>query len=355
MARTELLVSLVKAGATGDRPALVATVEAITAEARARNHHILAERLERALSSSVLKPVSPQLTTKLCESLVEVRPRLQLSDLSLPARVLALVQTIILEQMNAGRLRAHGIQPRHKLLLVGPPGNGKTSLAECIAAALDIPLRVVRYEALIGSFLGETNARLARLFDAAQSSPCVLFFDEFDAVGKERGDRHETGEIKRVVSSLLTQIDALGSSVIVIAATNHPELLDRAVWRRFEVRIELPMPDETALTAFFNKTLQQIDPSCSVMGNDIVRALGSMSFAEASEFAKNVLRRMVLATGPVSVHDLVHSEIAACAEQVMKPNINAERSDKAVAQTRRPSSGRKNKRSQADASAADTI
>jgi len=95
---------------------------------------------------------------------------------------------------------------------------------------------------MIGSYLGETAARLKRVFDYARTTPCVLFFDEFDAIGKERGDTHETGEIKRVVSSLLMQIDELPSYTIVAAATNHPELLDRAAWRRFQLRLALPRP-----------------------------------------------------------------------------------------------------------------
>lgn len=108
-------------------------------------------------------------------------------------------------------LRSHGLEPRHRILLAGPPGNGKTSLAEAIAEALSIPLLAVRYEFVIGSFLGETARRLRRVFDFARTTPCVLFFDEFDVVGKERGDIHETGEIKRVVSSLLLQMDDLPS------------------------------------------------------------------------------------------------------------------------------------------------
>ena len=98
-----------------------------------------------------------------------------------------------------------------------------------------VPLVSVRYESVIASYLGETAVRLSRLFDQVRTRRCVLFFDEFDVVGKERGDLHETGEIKRVVSSLLLQIDTLPSSVVAISATNHPELLDRAVWRRFQL------------------------------------------------------------------------------------------------------------------------
>src|SRR5699024_10533151 len=114
--------------------------------------------------------------------------------------------------------RSHGLDPRHRVMLVGPPGNGKTSLAEAIAEALAVPFFVIRYEALIGSYLGETANRLKCVFDYVRTTPCVVFFDEFDAVGKERGDTHETGEIKRVVSSLLMHVDELPSYTVIIAA-----------------------------------------------------------------------------------------------------------------------------------------
>ena len=107
--------------------------------------------------------------------------------------------------------------------MVGSPGNGKTSLAEAIATELMVPFIVIRYETLIGSYLGETANRLKQIIDYAKTQRCVLFLDEFETVGKERGDTHETGEIKRVVSSLLLQFDDLPDYVVVIAASNHPE------------------------------------------------------------------------------------------------------------------------------------
>ena len=137
------------------------------------------------------------------------------------------------------------------MLLAGPPGNGKTSLAEALAAELAVPLLTVRYESVIASYLGETAVRLSRLFEQIRMRRCMLFFDEFDVVGKERGDVHETGEIKRVVSSLLLQIDDLPSHVVVVTATNHPELLDRAVWRRFQLRLHLPPPSQALATEWF--------------------------------------------------------------------------------------------------------
>ena len=141
------------------------------------------------------------------------------------------------------------------MLLSGPPGNGKTSVAEAIAEAMAAQFFTVRYDALVGSYLGETNTRLARLFDYARTVPCVLFFDEFDLIGKER-DIHETGEIKRVVSFLLMQIDQLPSYVVAVAATNYAELLDRAVWRRFQLRLALPQPSLDALAVFFDRQFE---------------------------------------------------------------------------------------------------
>ncbi len=170
-------------------------------------------------------------------------------------------------------------------------------MAEAIAEALSAPFFVVRYEALIGSFLGETTSRLKRVFDYARTTPCVLFFDEFDAVGKERGDVHETGEIKRVVSSLLMQVDDLPSYTVVLAATNHAELLDRAAWRRFQVRLALDPPTRKDLIAYFARFAESLDEPLGWTPATIARRLGAVSYAEAEEFCRDVRRRTVLATG----------------------------------------------------------
>ena len=247
MARSDLLISLVRAAAGGDRETLRSTAEALAADERAKKHHLLADRLQRALSAVSVAP--PSLTTSTSagmgggrDAIIEVEPRVRLDDLVLPLPVRENGRQLVEEHVRADVLRAHGYEPRHRVLLSGPPGNGKTSFAEGVAEALALPFLVVRYDALIGSYLGETNARLRKLFDYVRTQPCVLFFDEFDAIGKERGDTHETGEIKRVVSFLLMQLDQLPSYVIVIAASNHAELLDRAVWRRFQVRLAFPAP-----------------------------------------------------------------------------------------------------------------
>ncbi len=176
----------------------------------------------------------------------------------------------------------------------GPPGNGETTLAEAIAQELMVPLFVVRYEAVIGSFLGETSSRLKRLFDFVRTHQCVLFFDEFDTLGKERGDTHETGEIKRVVSSLLLQIDALPSHVVVVTATNHAELLDRAVWRRFQLRMSLPGPNTEQKTAWFERFESILGVSLGISPKTLALRLKVTSYSELEQFCQDVHRRYVL-------------------------------------------------------------
>jgi SpoVK/Ycf46/Vps4 family AAA+-type ATPase len=230
MAKSDLLISLVRAGASGDKPMLRSTVEALVADERAKSHHALADRLERVLQTVSVTPPSlvtsqrsPHASGK--DTVLEVTPRVSLDDLILPLPARAEGMQLIEEHVRADVLRASGFEPRHRVLLSGPPGNGKTSFAEAIAEGLSLPFFVVRYDALVGSYLGETNARLRALFDYARTQACVLFFDEFDAIGKERGDDHETGEIKRVVSFLLMQIDKLPSYVLTIGRPIMPNFL----------------------------------------------------------------------------------------------------------------------------------
>jgi SpoVK/Ycf46/Vps4 family AAA+-type ATPase len=182
-------------------------------------------------------------------------------------------------------------------LLVGPPGGGKTTLADALAAELSLPLLTVRYEGLIGSFLGETASRMESLFDSVRTRPCVLFFDEFDSVAKERGDTHETGEIKRVVSSLLLQVDRLPSHVIVVAATNHAELLDRAVWRRMQLRLQLPAASRAGKMEWIQAWTARTGIDLGVTPRTLADRLLTASYAEVEDFVNDVHRRLVL-SGP---------------------------------------------------------
>lgn len=332
MARSDLLLSIVRAGVTGDRAALRSSVEAIVAEERGKKHHILADRLQRALSAVGITP--PSVTHPSSQSgkdtILESTPHRRLEDLILPLPVSQQVKQLVEEQHRADLLRAHGMQPRHRVLLSGPPGNGKTSVAEAIAEALAVQFFTVRYDALVGSYLGETNTRLARLFDYARTVPCVLFFDEFDSIGKERGDTHETGEIKRVVSFLLMQIDQLPSYVVTVAATNHAELLDRAVWRRFQLRLALPQPTPDRLTAFLQRQFESWPEQAGITAELLADKLGPISFAEALDFCQTVRRRHILSLAERALKDIMHEQVELWTTRVTPEEENAARSEKAT-------------------------
>ena len=325
MARSDLLVSLVKASSSGDRKAVRSTVEAIIAEERSLQHNGVADRLTEALGTSTngTSHATPLTTatplTRGRDYLAELKPRRKLADLVLPPDCRTNVEELIEEQHRADILRSFGVEPRHRILLVGPPGNGKTAFAEAVAEALNVGFFVVRYEYLIGSYLGETASRLRRIIDYARTTPCVLFFDEFDAIGKERGDTHETGEIKRVVSTLLMQVDDLPSYTVLIAATNHPELLDRAVWRRFQLRLELPRPSLKDIGEYITRFAKQFTEPLGHKVETIAKRLKFSSFSEVEQFCIDVRRRQILAQGNRSLKEIVAGQVKHWSHRVGNP------------------------------------
>ena len=301
MARADLLLALVRSGAGGDELAFRRAAEALIAEEEAKKHGVLASQLAEALTkrrASAASNVTSLVRNETSGVLLHERdPERRITDLVLSAQVRQICNEVIEEHHRRDLLRSHGVEPRHRLLFIGPPGGGKTSLAEAVATEVMVPLLTVRYEGLIGSFLGETGARMEALFAAVRIRPCVLFFDEFDTVAKERGDTHETGEIKRVVSTLLLQVDRLPSHVIVIAATNHAELLDRAVWRRMQVRVELPAPTRAGKVEWLNAWSERTGIEFGLALRTIADRLPRVSYAELEEFASDVQRRAIL-SGP---------------------------------------------------------
>jgi AAA+ superfamily predicted ATPase len=301
MARSDLLISLARAASTADRKLLRSVLEAIVTEERAKQHNVLAERIAALIPRDEPQERSFALSNgnSVHSLFYECEPRIRLEDLVLPEDVLTACKELVEEQQRGELLRSHSLEPRHRVLLAGPPGTGKTSLAEALTEALALPLIVVRYEGAIGSFLGETAGRLRKLFDFVRTRQCVLFFDEFDTLGKERGDVHDTGEIKRVVSSLLLQIDDLPSHVVVITATNHPELLDRAVWRRFQLCLSLPLPSRRQIEEWLLGLQQRLEIRLGQSPRTIADKLGGVSFAELEDLSLNLARRLVLA-GPTS-------------------------------------------------------
>ena len=298
MAQSDLIIKLLRSAADSDHVAFRKVAEDLISEETRKGHRILAERMRKALNPSyngnkdsksnghALKPQG--------ELFYEITPERELSSLFLPPGVEEQIREVVEEQHRSDLLHSRNLRARHRLLLAGPPGNGKTTLAEALAYELMYPLIVIRYESLIGSYLGETSGRLNNILEYARTRRCVLFFDEFETLGKERGDTRETGEIKRIVSSLLLQTDLLPDYVVFVAASNHPELLDRAVWRRFQVRIELPPPTQKQLCALIDAVSERCETRFGYSTQTIADALRGASYSEAEQFCLDIARRAAL-------------------------------------------------------------
>jgi len=309
MARADLLLDLVEAERRGDRDRFRVLVESVIAEERANQHHLVADRLSELITTTGQSHVRDDYSAAIRDLVQEIVPSRRLSDIELaqiPRRVLT---ELVEEQKRAELLRSYGIEPRNRLLLSGPPGNGKTSVAEAIAAELMLPFYVVRYEGVVSSFLGETAARLDNAFEFARSRRCVLFFDELDTIAKERSDEHETGEIKRVVSTLLLQVDRLPAHVIFIGATNHSELLDRAAWRRFQIRTELAAPSRAQATQFLERLAARLGGNLGFAPRTLADKLAGASYAELEEFALDVRRRAILELPESNMRQIVQERL----------------------------------------------
>lgn len=317
MARADLLCELIKNGLNGDNLGFRKAAEAICAEERAKQHMVLADKIEDILRSSnrpVLRENTSPTTIKngINEQVLfwEKNPKKRLDRLVLPSNVVDLCKGLIEEQSRADLLRSYGVEPRNKILLMGPPGNGKTSLAEALAEALMLPLLIVRYEGIVGAYLGETASRLSKLFEYVKTRQCVLFFDEFETLGKERGDIHETGEIKRVVSSLLLHIDSLPSYVVVIGATNHENLLDKAAWRRFQIKLELPRPTRSNLEKWFSIFEKEKEFDFGLEPSTLAKRTLGYSYAEVEELAMEIYRQYIL--------QIPNADIKSITDRVLK-------------------------------------
>jgi len=293
-----------------DRQALQRTMKAIIAESK--RSAAQATQAAQAQLPGLDRPArvrgqsAPvQLPDRIADLVYAIPPQRRLSELVLKADVVEQVEELIHEFSNAALLRSHSLEPRHTVLLVGPPGNGKTSLAEAFATELGLPLLSLRYDAIVDSFLGETSNRLRKLIEYATLNPCVLFFDEFDAVGKERSDAQETGEIKRVVSSLLMQMDRLPTHTLVICATNHPELLDRAVWRRFELKLEIGRPDHDQLVSWFRSFEETLAAPAGITPEQFAEYMFGENMSAVEAFTLDVRRKLVLSHGSLSPADAI--------------------------------------------------
>lgn len=272
MASADQLKALVKSHIERDDGQFFSVAMQLAAHEAKLGHGKLAQELRDLIDVAKSRASSPD-TGRLIPlarprgelaSLLHVTyPKARLADMVLESSIESQIQRILKEQRLNERIREHGLSPRRKLLLVGPPGTGKTMTAAVLAGELGIPLFLVRLDALITKFMGETAAKLRQVFDAISEVRGVYFFDEFDAIGSYRGMGHDVGEIRRVLNSFLQMIEQDHSNSLVIAATNHPDILDYALFRRFDDVIEYHLPGaeqaaelmRTRLSLFASKSL----------------------------------------------------------------------------------------------------
>jgi SpoVK/Ycf46/Vps4 family AAA+-type ATPase len=223
-------------------------------------------------------------------------PKNRLADMVLDSSTVEQIVRILQEQRLHTRIREHGLSPRRKVLLVGPPGTGKTMTASVLAGELGIPLFLVRLDALITKFMGETAAKLRQVFDAIRDVRGVYFFDEFDAIGSHRSLVHDVGEIRRVLNSFLQMIEYDQSNSLILAATNHPEILDYALFRRFDDVIEYHLPSAEQAGALIRSRLAQF--AGKRMALTAVKALAAkaegLSYAEIRRAVDESIKEVVM-------------------------------------------------------------
>lgn len=229
-------------------------------------------------------------------SIVDVDYAPETTDLILAPSVEAKLNDFMSTIRNKSKMEEAGLDFNMSLLLYGYPGCGKTSAAKFIASQMRLPLVVARLDTLISSLLGSTSKNIHKIFDFAQKQPCVLFLDEFDAIAKARDDQHEMGELKRVVNSLLQNMDEYCQNGILIAATNHHELLDRAIWRRFQTVIEMPRPEIPEIHRMMSQWPEFIDTTGikTTQWKKIERCFMGLSYSDIRNVINNKSKKILL-------------------------------------------------------------
>ena len=304
MASGKLLRQLINTGVRGDTEGFRAASEAVIQEERQKNHHLLANDLERLLYGDyagsrktqfgVLSELPGNKDNGL--ALLEERPVIrEEKDIVLADATREALEEILLEHNRSDVLRSFGLRPAQKILFCGPPGCGKTLAAEIIAHSLSLPLVLVRLDSVISSFLGETASNLRKVFDFVSKHPVVALFDEFDALTKDRGDSADHGELKRSVNAVLQMLDGYRGESILIATTNYESLLDHAVWRRFDEVVRFEMPDLEQIQHLLALKLSGTRRNFEVDSKEISKLFEGLSHADIERVLRRAVKEMILA------------------------------------------------------------
>lgn len=295
------MLALLKSHVRGDDQEFLSVAMEMAASEARKGHTKVAQTLKDLIDQARKQPVQagprPVLVlpnkSELSSLLFTTEANTRLSDMVLPEALASRLTRILLEYRQRARLRAHGLRPRRKILLIGPPGSGKTMTAAALAGELHLPFSTILLEGIITKFMGETAAKLKLVFDAISSSEGVYLFDEFDALGAKRTQSNDVGEIRRVLNTFLQLLEKDDSNSLIIAATNHPELLDRALFRRFDDVLEYGLPDGEMIRRIITSRL------AAFAGEDIdwkviVEKVRGLSQADVSRAAEDAVKHALL-------------------------------------------------------------
>jgi len=302
MTQSRIMRRLIRSGTTGDATEFRRAAEDLIREERQKKHHLLANDLEQILvgGSSQTKPPSRAYETPRDRergfALVDVyAPRRDLEDIALSDENRTAIDEIIMEHGRSDVLGTYGLRPSNRILFCGPPGCGKTTAAEVLANELGLDVAVVRFDSVVSSFLGETAANLRAVFDFLERERVLAVFDEFDALGKTRADQDEHGELKRVVSALLQMMDAYRGRSVLVAASNHEELLDRAIWRRFDEVLLLEPPSVPQIRVLLAQKLRAVRHDLPIEEMRFVKTMTGFTHADVERLVVRAVKTMVLA------------------------------------------------------------
>lgn len=302
MASADQLKALLRSHLEGDDTRFYSIAMQVAAREAKMGHGKLAEELRTLIDQAKSRQVTSLESRtvpiskprgELANLLTVSYPKNRLVDMVLADDLQQQLERIIREQRHAAEILSHGLQPRRKLLLVGPPGTGKTMTASMLAGELGLPLFEVRLDGLMTKFMGETAAKLRQIFEATQQARGVYFFDEFDAIGSQRGLTNDVGEVRRILNSFLQMIEQDQSHSLILGATNHPEILDNALFRRFDDLLHYELPDEKHIAGVLKARLQNKAVKHISWKRLASKAVG-LSYAELTRAADEVLKTALI-------------------------------------------------------------